>query len=73
MIKKKLTGKKKTAPKSLTPDEIVQEVKAKLASSSGKIPIGPIVSLVRKNLPSKNFNKFIEPLISFVKNQPWFT
>ncbi len=73
MTKKKRKNKKSTEPKQVSPQDIIQEIEAKLAADSRKTPIGPIVSLIKKCLPSKDYNHHVDKLLEYTKSKPWFT
>ncbi len=73
MTKRKRKNTKATEPQQVSPRDIIQEIEAKLAVDSRKTPIGPIVSLIKKCLPTKDYNHHVDRLLEFTKSKPWFT
>lgn len=73
MTKQKVSATKKNTGEPITVDLFMEGIRAKLASDSRRVPIGPIVSYIRKNLPGKDFEAFIDQLLEIGKDQPWFT
>jgi len=60
-------------PKQTNPDDIIREIEAKIGNGSGKIPIGPIVTIIKKKLPGRDYNPHVDRILEFTCDKPWFT